>query len=83
MRILPMNLYTDRKRHKHGAPTPHVIITWERRGDVCTPRLKVTDCNGDDASHPIEIADVMSGAPGMPALRDVATYLLDALRGVA
>ena len=83
MRIIPMSLYTDKLRRpqRHGAPTPHAIITWERRGDQCTPRLKVTDLNGDDASHPVAIADVMSGPPGMAALSDVATYLLDMLRG--
>ena len=79
MRVLPMALYTDKRRVKHGAPTPHAIVTWRRDGDVCKPYMMVVDINGDVAMVGIEIADYMAGSDGTGRLSDAATYLLDML----
>lgn len=82
MRLLPIATYIDKRRTKHGAPTPHAIVVWRRSedGSRCDPWIRVTDLNGDDASHIIPIDAYMAGSARMAELQDVASYLLDMLR---
>ncbi len=82
MRLLPIATYTDKRRAKHGAPSPHAIVVWRRSedGTRCDPWIRVTDLNGDDASHIIPIGTYMAGPSGMEECQNVASYLLDMLR---